>query len=154
MNAAPIPDKSVVHQHCVDVIQKRIFDMERQIADLAESVANETKSTAGDKYETARAMLHIEQDQIRRQLAEARAQLATLNGIDPHKSCVTAGPGSLIFLENGWYYLSTSLGKATVGETQIFMISMQSPLAQKLRGLRIGNEILMNGKSLRVLDLR
>lgn len=151
MSGSSTPDKIIVHGQCVLLVQQRIGEMERRIADLAESVANETKSTAGDKYETARAMLHIEQDQIRRQLAEARAQLAVLQQLDPANVNVLAAPGSLVELTAGWFYLSTSLGKLQVQGMQVVAISMQSPLAEKLRGMAPGAQISMNGK---LLELR
>ena len=61
--------KEKVHEQCRQMLDGRIAMLRQRLEELSEAVSQETKSTAGDKYETARAMLHIEQDQARQQLA-------------------------------------------------------------------------------------
>lgn len=149
-----LPEKAMVLAHCRDLVAARISSLEAVLAGLAESVANETKSTAGDKYETARAMLHIEQDQVRRQLAELRDQSGVLAAIDETKNADILGMGSLFKLGGDWYFLSTALGKLDIGGTRVFALSLQSPLGAKLRGLRAGESLSQNGRELQVEAIR
>jgi transcription elongation GreA/GreB family factor len=118
--------------------------------DLQESAANETKSSAGDKYETGRAMLHIEQDQLRRQLAEIATQEAVLQSIDPEAEALLAHTGSLLKVNAQYYFLSVALGKLTVEGQLIIALSIQSPLGARLKGLRMGERVDLNGRELLV----
>ncbi len=149
-----LPEKTAVHEYCLQLVRERIEGLELQLADLTESAANETKSTAGDKYETARAMLHIEQDQVRRQMRENRSILATLEAIDPLRSNQRIGPGSLACLNGDWYYFGASLGRQDIGGMQIIAVSMLAPLSGKLKGLGIGETASVNGRSYQVEALR
>jgi transcription elongation GreA/GreB family factor len=139
--------KTAVHRHCLELVSSRIAELERALAELAESVANETKSTAGDKYETARAMLHIEQAQLGRQLSEQNEQLSVLRLIDPARLLQRVVAGSLIEMEGGWYYLSTALGKMNVDSVQVIALSLKSPLGAKLSGLCAGDKLVLNGQA-------
>ncbi len=147
------PEKELVHDYCLDVLAERISLLEGQLADLGESVANETKSTAGDKYETARAMLHIEQDQVRRQLQGLKAQQAVLRSVGAAQAPGTAALGSLVNLDGSWYYLSVALGRLQVPGGQVIAVSLQSPLGMKLRGTKAGAVIEQNDKRFRVLEI-
>jgi transcription elongation GreA/GreB family factor len=146
--------KLKIQQHCIQIVSSRLQDLESMLKDLSESAANETKSTAGDKYETARAMLHIEQDQVRKQIFELKSQQAVLNSIDPSSNSDRIILGSLICTQdNSCYYLSTSLGKMIVEDQLIIAISMQSPLGVKLKGLKAGDELKMNERKLVISDI-
>jgi len=142
-----------LHRHCIELIEAKVAGLQELLAGLAESVANETKSTAGDKYETARAMLHIEQDHVRRQVRESNAQLAMLRSIDPCRQTPFIGPGSLVRLNSEWYFLSTSLGKLHLDGLTIIALSEESPLGARLRGLAAGAEVTQNGRSFRIEEV-
>lgn len=149
-----MPDKSAVHQRCRQLLTERGRELERQLGELSASVANETKSTAGDKFETARAMLHIEQDQARRQLGTLNAQLAVLDMIDPLKPSNRAGLGSLVLLSGVWYYLSTSIGKVSVDGHTLIALSLEAPLGALLKGHAPGDNLTLNGRTLVVEAVR
>lgn len=140
--------KELVHRHCTQLLVSKLGDLQANLDSLAESVANETKSTAGDKYETARAMLHIEQDQVRRQIQEFKSQLAVLNSIDPSKSSEKVALGSFVQIDNNYYFLSTGLGKITVDGKLVIVLSPQAPLGAKLLGRVAGDEVVMNGRKM------
>jgi transcription elongation GreA/GreB family factor len=110
-------------------------------------IAAETKSTAGDKYETARAMIHIEQEQINRQLAEALAQQSALAQIDLSIHSEQVVRGSLVDTDQGLFFISTSIGKMIVEDSTVYAISPQSPLGIKLTGLSVGKQTSVNGKA-------
>lgn len=137
--------KEQVYTQCMHIISEKINDMQTTLDDLKESVKNETKSTAGDKYETARAMLHIEQENVTRQmtdLLEQKAQLEKLSMIDVSAAVIK---GSLVKTDRGYLFLSIALGKMKVNDQTIVALSPQSPLGKQLMGLRVGENTVMNG---------
>lgn len=78
----------------------------------AQLAANEeTKSSAGDKYETGRAMMQLEIEKQSVQLAEAMKLKHVLSQINPEKTTETIQSGSLVFTDQGNFYISISAGK-------------------------------------------
>ena len=142
--------KRKVYDYCVGLLERKLEGHQRAMRELVESGANETKSTAGDKYETARAMLHIEQDNVRRQMAEVGAQRGVLGGLDPDIVREAVGLGSLVRTDGGYYYLTVGLGKVVVDDVTVIVLSPQSPLGGKLMGRVVGDRVEMNGKGILV----
>lgn len=140
--------KQKIHSSCKAMLLQKAGALQQLLYELTDSAANETKSSAGDKFETTRAMLHIEQDRVRSQIAEAAAQLAILDGIDAAAIMQRAALGSLITMDNSHYFLSTALGKITVDGKQVICLSMQSPLGTKMKGLSAGDSLTWNGRTL------
>lgn len=138
--------KQAIYQHCLQVIGDQIHLLQLKLADLRQSAANETKSSAGDKYETARAMLHIEQENTHRQLAEALAQQTILQNIDITAQPNRIGLGSVITTDQGLLFMSIPLGKQKVDNKNIIVLSPQSPLGAKLMGLAAGQNASINNK--------
>lgn len=118
--------------------------LQKVLTDLKESGANETKSTAGDKHETALAMLQIEQANTRGQMQEVLLQKAALEKIDSTVSAQMIVNGSLIKTNRGYFFMSTALGKAMVENITVMALSPQSPLGQKLMGLKAGATAAIN----------
>ena len=118
--------------------------LQKILDDLKESGTNETKSTAGDKHETALAMLQIEQANTRGQLQEVLNQQAALEKINPDLSANTVLNGSLIKTNRGYLFMSIALGKAVVDDVSVIALSSQSPLGQKLMGLKAGDAAEIN----------
>ncbi len=124
--------------------------LQQVLAGLKESGSNETKSTAGDKHETALAMLQIEQANTRGQLQELLLQKAMLEKLDPALSAAMIVNGSLIKTNRGYLYMSVALGKAVINDITVMALSPQSPLGQKLLGLKAGEFARMNDTEYRV----
>ncbi len=80
--------KEKVYKSYREIIETKIQLFQNTLKELRESGSNETKSTAGDKYETALAMLHIEQENVSRQLSEILKQKALFSKIDPAVSAL------------------------------------------------------------------
>lgn len=130
---------------CEDLLDTRISQLQKLLNDLRESAANETKSTAGDKYETALAMLQIEQDNVRKQLQEAREQKSIFQSINWSLTSPIIKPGSLVQTNKGWFLLALAIGKIKIGNNNIVTLSPQSPLGKKLMGLKTGDQVSVNG---------
>ena len=140
----PMTLKQKIHQHFLQVINEKISLYQKVLADLKDSGTNETKSTAGDKHETALAMLQIEQANTRTQLNDVLAKKVVLEKINPTLIASFILNGSLVKTNHGYFYLSIALGKAVVNDIVVVAISPQSPLGQKLLGLKVGDEAKIN----------
>ena len=126
------------------ILNDRLHSLKQVQADLKESSSNETKSTAGDKHETALAMLQIEQANLGAQLQDVQEKKAALQKIDPLFSSPIITPGSLVKTGKGYLFISTALGKATIEGHAVIALSPQSPLGQKLLGLKVGEVAEIN----------
>jgi hypothetical protein len=142
--------KQKIYDHYLQVINDKISMLQQVLADLKESGSNETKSTAGDKHETALAMLQIEQANKRAQLQELLTQKTALEKIDPTITAPMIVNGSLIKTNKGYLFMSTALGKAVVEHINVIALSPQSPLGEKLMGLKVNEVVSINNIEYRV----
>ena len=136
--------KQIIYDHYLQKINDRITQLQQVLADLKESGSNETKSTAGDKHETALAMLQIEQANTRSQLQEVSDQKVKLEKIDPALSAIVIVHGSLVKTNRGYLFISIAAGKITIDHSTVIALSPQSPLGQKLMGLKAGEKAAIN----------
>lgn len=139
--------KQKVHQHYLHLVNDKISLLHQDLADLKESGANETKSTAGDKHETALAMLQIEQENKRQQLAQVSAQKIIVEKINPIIVAAIVVSGSLVKTNKGYLFMSVALGKAIVEGITLTALSPQSPLGKQLMGLKATDTAIINNKS-------
>ena len=136
--------KKKIYNHYLELVADKTAMLQKILADLKESGSNETKSTAGDKHETALAMLQIEQANTRAQLQEVLTQQAALEKIDPSISALVIVNGSLVKTSRGYLFMSIALGKAVLENIMVIALSPQSPLGQKLMGLKVGETAAIN----------
>ncbi len=136
--------KQKIYNHYLQKINDRIALLQQVLADLKESGSNETKSTAGDKHETALAMLQIEQANTRSQLQEVMDQKVKLEKIDPALSASVIVRGSLVKTNRGYLFISIAAGKIKIDHSTVIALSPQSPLGQKLMGLKAGETAEIN----------
>ncbi len=117
-----------------------------------ESSNTETKSSAGDKYETGRAMAQQERDRHAMQLHEAQQLLGILQKTNSLLPSELVRTGALVTTTLGLFYLSIGAGKLRTNQGQEFMaVSPAAPIMLALGGKRAGDEVLFNGKLVRVL---
>lgn len=136
--------KQKIYDHYLHLVDEKVTLLQLVLNDLKESGANETKSTAGDKHETALAMLQIEQANTRAQMQELLKQQAALHKINPVLSPSMIVNGSLVKTNHGYFFMSSALGKAVIAAHAVIALSPQSPLGQKLMGLKKGDTTAMN----------
>lgn len=136
--------KQKIYHHYLNVINDKIVMLQKVLADLKESSSNETKSTAGDKHETALAMLQIEQANVQGQLQEALTKKMVLEKINPDLRASIIVNGSLIKTNRGYLWMSAALGKIQIENINVIALSQQSPLGQKLLGLKTGDSTGIN----------
>lgn len=136
--------KQKIYDHYLKLIHDKVAMLQQVLADLKESGSNETKSTAGDKHETALAMLQIEQANTRGQLQKVLSQKTALEKIDPTISATMIVNGSLVKTNRGYLFISIAAGKITIDGIHVISLSPQSPLGQKLMGLKVGDSDEIN----------
>jgi len=145
--------KHKILDHYLKVINDKVVMLQKVLTDLKESSSNETKSTAGDKHETALAMLQIEQVNVRSQLQEALIKKAALEKINPNVSATIIVNGSLIKTNKGYLWMSAALGKAVIENIPVITLSPQSPLGQKLMGLKEGEIASINSVEYKIENI-
>lgn len=138
--------KQKVYANYKQVLASKILFLQAALNDLIESTKNETKSSAGDKYETGRAMLQIEQDNVRKQLKDATEQQEAFNRIDINLRSSQIVKGSLVKTQ-GYLFVSLGLGKLIIDDITVIALSPHCPLGMKLIGLKIGESVTMNSTS-------
>ncbi|HEY8927647.1 MAG TPA: 3-oxoacyl-ACP synthase [Mucilaginibacter sp.] len=119
---------------------------QQAIADAQAAAADDTKSSAGDKYETGREMAQQQTDRNMAVLNETNKLLIALNKINPTVVSDKVGPGSVVFTNNGNFYIAVSAGAIMVSDDRFFAISPASPIGLKLAGLKAGAEFKLNDK--------
>ena len=136
--------KSKVYETGLQAIKNRMNSIEATLLDLRSALSNDSKNTAGDKHETSRAMVHLEQEQLSKQLYELNMQLSQFSSISSHVQSGIIDLGSLIGTSTGFYYLSIGLGKLRIDELDVIFISAQSPIGMQLKGRAAGERVEFN----------
>lgn len=133
-----------VYNSYMELLRSKITILQQSLEELKEGLQSETKSTAGDKYETGRAMVHIEQENLGRQLSTLQAQKAALEHIDTTLYTGKIIAGSLVRTNKGYLFPGVALGKLMVDDIAIFALSPAAPLGIQLMGLAVGEQAGMN----------
>lgn len=145
--------KIALHQACLNRIDQRILLAQKAMDDIQESANQETKSSAGDKYETSRAMMQQEKDKHADQLDQAQELRRQLELLAPAITQAQIQTGSLVQTNEGQYYLSVSLGKMVMDNQTVFVLSAAAPLGQALLHKRIGDKIVFQNRSIKILNI-
>ncbi len=145
--------KSEILTACIDTVKEKIDVAEKELQKLDSSQASETKSSMGDKYETSREMMQRERDTLNANLQNNKTLLSQLLHIDLTKTFNKAEIGSLIETEQGYYFVSVGLGKVTVNDQTVFVISALSPIGKLLVGNSKGNVVIFNGQKLTLREI-
>lgn len=153
MSIVQHPIKSKLRQACLEKIDQQVATITSVLDSIVTARNEETKSSAGDKYETSRAMLQIEEDKNKQQLARALVEHRKLLSID---SAVTAGPirlGSLVTSSQGIYYIAVGVGKLLLDGVQYYCISPQSPIGMVIIGKRVSDQANFNDQVITILQV-
>ena len=146
--------KPTLVSHCLHLLDASIAEIKHQMQELVTHAANDSKSSAGDKHETGRAMMQQAQEQLGKQLQEAEMKRASLARIQTLPTTETIGEGSLVITNENTLLLAAPLGKIHFEEKDVFIISMQSPLAQALKGKKNGDTIIFQQKQINILSVQ
>jgi hypothetical protein len=62
--------------------------------------------------------------------------------------------GSLVSTSLGTFYIAIPIGKLTINDKEIFIISLQSPIGLKMLGLTSGDYFELNGNKISVSSVQ
>ncbi|MET3978315.1 putative Zn-dependent protease [Mucilaginibacter sp. UYP25] len=139
--------KAKLHALCVAYIQTRMQAAELAIAEAQQAQNDDTKSSAGDKYETGREMAQQETNRNLAQLNEANKLMVALNQIPVNNPSVKTENGSVIFTNNGNFYLAISAGALVLDGKTYIAVSPASPIGFKMKDKKAGEEFILNEKT-------
>jgi len=125
-------------------LKNRVLELEQMIKSIQEDKSGETKSVVGDKYETSRAMMQMEEDQIKSQLSIVETKVKKLKQLDPRKHHSKVENGTLVQLNTGWFFISVAADKNVVEGQKIYFLSPEAPLARALLGKELHAKINFN----------
>jgi len=131
--------------HCIQIAHSKASALESELDATRESTTSESKSTAGDKHETGRAMMHLEQEKLHKQLAEAQTIVAELERIEATAIHTQVGLGTLVRTDKTIFLLAAGLGKVEFEGTSYFVVSTKAPIAAQFLGKSAGDKVNMNG---------
>ena len=120
--------------------------------DAKTSSQNETKSSAGDKYETTRSMSQMEFGMQQTQFQKTEYDLLFLEQIKS-SAYKKIQLGSAAITSNGNYFIAISYGKIVINDLEFIVISAQSPLAKSLHDKCKNDSFIMNGQSIKIIDV-
>ncbi len=146
--------KQELLKKCFEYADDRIKSTENAITSAKEASQDDTKSSAGDKYETTREMMQQEISRNEAQLYEAKKLKHALLQIQIEKVLKTVQNGSLVFTNNGNFFISVSAGQFNIDSQNFFAISSASPIGKLLAGLKKGGKFNFNGKEFEVLEIK
>lgn len=134
--------KSLVLDKMIEQLDEKIDTLHVAILSAKESRNSDTKSSAGDKYETGRAMIQMEIEKNEIQLDKTLKSKHDLSQISYQCTYSLTEFGSLVKTNRGIYFLSIPHGKINVSNTDVYCISMASPIGQAMVGKDEGNEFM------------
>lgn len=137
--------KETVINVAMEVLNEKVKELERILNNLSQDIAAESKSSAGDKHETSRAMIHLEQEKVGRQLSEMSSMQAKLKTLSEKSiSDTSISEGNLVKTDKGWFYISVPLGKINVQGQEVFVISANSPAGKSFIGKKFADFVELN----------
>lgn len=144
--------KIKIRKHCIAHEEERLKAIHEMLLSQQQAANNETKSSAGDKYETGRAMAHLEIEKLGKQHALHEKNLSLLAGLKDHL-VKQVQSGCLVKTDSGIFYLSVSIGEICFEQQNIYVLSPLAPLVQQMLGKRSSDQILFNGRTIKILDV-
>lgn len=145
--------KSDLYQLCVKFIETRIQTAEFALKQAREASNDDTKSSAGDKFETSREMMQQDIDRNKRLLIDAEENQRLLHSIKDAPFSESARNGSLVYTNNGNFYLSISAGQLQLDKELFFAISAVSPIGKLLLGKQKDDKFDFNGKKYQINEV-
>lgn len=136
---------------CLSFIQQRIVTAETALQQAREASNDDTKSSAGDKYETSREMMQQDIDRNNRLLMDAEENLRLLKSLEMGETEQKhIRHGSLVYTDNGNFYLSVSAGHLVANGVDVFAISTASPIGKLMLNKKVDENFSFNSKTYQI----
>lgn len=132
---------------CGEYLANKEKGIKKLMNDAQDAANEDTKSSAGDKYETGREVMQQEVELNRTRLNELNKFKLALDMIKADQKNDTAIPGALVQTSNGSYYIAISVGQLKQNGNTYYSISIESPIGAKMKGLKAGEQFMLNGRN-------
>jgi len=143
--------KKKVYDACYSRQVEKIRNIEQAMRDAQDSANVEEQPK--DMYDASRIMLLGKRDMYSQQLQVELEQLETLHKIDLTVQHDTVEFGSVVETNLQKVFVSIGRGKFLVENDPYFAISPKVPFFQAIRGKKKGDEVLFNGRKVKILDI-
>jgi hypothetical protein len=145
--------KELLKEACIKILFERTAHIENSMAEARESANGEEKSSAGDKYETSRAMGHLAQEMLSKQLEDARQEIELINRLNTSALNSSVSAGAVVICPGFIFYVSLGLGNIELHGHKVTLLSPKAPLANLLHHKKPGESFIFNSKSTQILDV-
>lgn len=136
--------KQELLQVCMDYVNKRIYNYKFEMDTIKESIENNDKVSSEDD-DSGNGKLLNDLEKNAQHLNDATKMLETLKQINPKIQNESGTLGSIVYTQTNTFFLSVSVGKIDLDNTNYFAISLQSPIGMLLRNKTKGDQINFNG---------
>ena len=107
-------NKELIYKTIKSEISSRVKEIHKALSNQKESLNTASESSAGDKHNTSRAMMHIEEEKLGKQLAQLIQLNKVLIKVNPKKNFDQITLGSFVETNNGALYIAVPLGKISL----------------------------------------
>ena len=146
-------NKESVHTKIKEEIDFRVKKIQTALNQQKESLKTASESTAGDKHNTARAMMHIEEEKLEKQLAQLITLKKLIAKVHPSKKSTSITLGSLVETNKGWLYIAVPIGKISIHGIDIMGVSLASPIGQALKEKNKFDAVSFNGQNWEIINI-
>ena len=146
-------NKESIVKSFVELFTEKERLLMEQWNELQESLSGETKSTAGDKHETGRASIHLEQENLAKQIKLLKSEIDTFKKVNFTINSHTVSLGSLVITQDVNFLYSGVSGKIEIQRKPTFSISQSSPIAQQLQNLTKGDDFIFGKNRIKILEI-
>ncbi len=136
-------DKEKIKQACLNIVDKKLENIQKTLDNYKIDLLSEAKSSAGDKHETGRAMLQLEMEKLGQQYQTVLTQKNTIAKIN-NLTTKVVGVGSLVSVNGNCYFLASSIGRLMVDGVVVMVLSINSPIGKQLLGKKGGDHFWFN----------
>lgn len=146
-------NKQEIKEYCLSHLDDKITMMNNALKETQDSANSDTKSSAGDKHETSRAMAHIENERLAKQLENLINLKTAVVKLDASENSTEVSLGSYVVTNQGDFYISVGLGKLQAKDNQFFAIAINSPVGQQLKGKKENESFVFSGIENKILAI-
>lgn len=145
--------KNKAVKQILSIVNNRIQEIESEIKETNDSKKNESKSSAGDKYETSREMIQQVLNNLESQLAKYIQMKNELDSINFSEGTDSIKSGSLIKTDTSYFLIAIAIGKINIDNTDIYIISMNSPIGNVLKGKKKNDVLNFQNRKIEILEI-
>lgn len=142
--------KTRLHEHLFKLLETRISELSVLRTQISHDSTESGKGSAGDKHEVGIAMAQLEIEKIDGQINLLQQQHAALKRIDAQQAHTQIQTGSIFMCNEQWFYCSIAFGQLEFEQTSVFCLSPEAPLYLALKGKKVGETALLNGKTWKI----